>query len=145
MSGRKRIWRRLGAAACLGGSVASASNAEAPFAGDEVIRTARNYSEVTYGAAAVVPVERDAPDVLLAAGAASSVPPALDAAAGGPQDQTPSARPTPVLSPIQGPLTLDGLYLGDLAGDGYLQGQGLVDAEETVDLWVPTLAAALRA
>ncbi|WP_392353844.1 hypothetical protein V8F63_14635 [Brevundimonas sp. LF-1] len=75
MSGRKRIWRRLGAAACLGGSVASASNAEAPFAGDEVIRTARNYSEVTYGAAAVVPVERDAPDVLLAAGAASSVPP----------------------------------------------------------------------
>ncbi len=144
MSGHKRIWRRLGAAACLGGSVASASNAEAPFAGDEVIRTARNYSEVTYGAAAVVPVERDAPDVLLAAGAASSVPPALDAAAGGPQDQAPSARPTPVLSPIQGPLTLDGRYLGDLAGEVDLQGQGLVDAEGLMDLLGPSLAPAQR-
>ncbi|MDA0744499.1 MAG: hypothetical protein O3A72_11725, partial [Proteobacteria bacterium] len=144
MPGRNRIWRRLGAAACLGGSVASASNAEAPFAADEVIRTAPNYPEVTYGAAVVVPVERDAPDVLLAAGAASSVPPALDAAAGGPQEQAPSPRPTPVLSPIQGPLTLDGRYLGDLAGEVDMQGEGVVDAEALMDLLGPSLAPAQR-
>ncbi|MDM8352961.1 hypothetical protein [Brevundimonas diminuta] len=144
MPGRNRIWRRLGAAACLGGSVASASNAEAPFAADEVIRTAPNYPEVTYGAAVVVPVERDAPDVLLATGAASSVPPALDAAAGGPQEQAPSPRPTPVLSPIQGPLTLDGRYLGDLAGEVDMQGEGVVDAEALMDLLGPSLAPAQR-
>lgn len=144
MSRRNRIWRRLGAAACLGGSVASASNAEAPFAADEVIRTAPNYPEAAPAAADIFPIERDAPDVLLAAGAVSSVPPAPDAAAGGPQDQTPASRPTPVLSPIQGPLTLDGRYLGDLAGEVDMQGEGVVDAEALMDLLGPSLSSSQR-
>ncbi|MET4682953.1 hypothetical protein [Brevundimonas faecalis] len=146
MSSRTTTWRLGVAAACLGGGLASSSRAETPFAMDEVVRTARDYSGERVGAAAAVtvPIERSDSKVPLAAGAASVVPPAGDAAAGGLQDQAPSARPTPVLTPIQGPLTLDGRYLGDISGEVDMQGEGLIDAVALMDLLGPRVSPAVR-
>jgi len=136
MASRDTTWRRLGVAACLGGAVASPGRADAHRAADEVVRTARDYSVEAFGspAAVTVPIERDASNVPLAAGAAPVVPPMSDAATGGPQDEAPSARPTPVLTPIQGPLTLDGVYLGDVSGEVDMQGEGVIDAVALMDL-----------
>ena len=136
MARRSPTWRRLGVAACLGGSVASPGRAEAPLAADEVVRTARDYSvEAAESPTAVtVLIERDASNDLLAAGAAPAVPPTSGAATGGTQDEAPSARPTPVLTPIQGPLTLDGRYIGDISGEVDMQGEGLIDAGALMDL-----------
>lgn len=61
------------------------------------------------------------------------------------QDQTPTIRPTPVLTPIQGPLTLDGRYLGDISGEVDVQGEGLVDAARLLDLLAPVLGPELLA
>ncbi len=136
MAAGRTTWRRLGVAACLGGSVASPCRAEASRASDEVVRTARDYSVEAFGSptAVMVPVERDASNVPFAAGAAPVNPPMTGAATGGPQDEAPSARPTPVLTPIQGPLTLDGLYLGDISGEVDMQGEGVIDAVALMDL-----------
>src|SRR5690606_12460418 len=71
-----------------------------------------------------------------AAAAASASPPR-------PQDAAPVVRPTPVLVPIQGPLMLEGHYLGDLSGAVDGQGQGEVDAARFLDLIKPLVAPAL--
>ena len=136
MGSRNTTWRRLGVAACLGGSVASPSRAETYLATEEVVRTARDYSVEALGSptAVTVPIERDASNVPLAAAAAPAVPPTSGAAVGGTQDETPTVRPTPVLTPIQGPLTLDGLYLGDVSGEVDMQGEGVIDALALMDL-----------
>lgn len=64
------------------------------------------------------------------------------------QDVAPVARPTPVLVPIQGPLLLQGQYLGDLSGAVDGQGDGIVDAARLLDLLKalvsPELFEALR-
>lgn len=57
--------------------------------------------------------------------------------------------PTRVLTPIQGPLTLDGRYLGELSGAVDPQGGGVVDARAFLDLVKPVVTprqlAALQA
>ncbi len=57
-------------------------------------------------------------------------------------DTSPSARTT-VLTPIQGPLTLDGKYLGDLSGAVDVNGGGVVDAVRLLDLLKPLLEPGL--
>ena len=146
MASRRTTWRRLGLAACLGGSVAAPVRADAPLFTDEVIRTARDYSVEAEGspAASTVLIERDASNVPFAAGAAPVVPPMSGAATGGTQDEAPSARPTPVLTPIQGPLTLDGVYLGDISGEVDMQGEGVIDAVALMDLLGLKVAVEVR-
>jgi outer membrane usher protein len=146
MASRKTNWRRLGVAACLSGSVASPSRADTSFAADEVVRTARDYSVEAFGSstAVTVPIERDASIVPLAAGAAPVNPSISGAATGGTQDEAPTARPTPVLTPIQGPLTLDGVYLGDISGEVDMQGEGVVDAVALMDLLGPKVSPGVR-
>lgn len=137
----RSAWRRFGALACMGGGLATVAHAAPRPDGSEVIRTARHYAEV-------FPIERAIPPAALAVGAASDVPPTPGAATDGPlvdpQDRTPSARPTPVLTPIQGPLTLDGRYLGDISGEVDTQGQGVIDAAALMDLLGPNLGPRLR-
>lgn len=139
-------WRRLGVFACFGGGLASAAHAGADRVGIEVIRTARDYSVDAHALerGVTVPIERGASSAVLAVGAASAVPPAPDAASDVLQDQTPSVRPTPVLTPVQGPLTLDGRYLGDISGEVDMQGEGMVDAVGLMDLLGPQLSPTLR-
>lgn len=57
-------------------------------------------------------------------------------------DTPPSARTT-VLIPIQGPLTLDGKYIGDLSGAVDVSGGGVVDAVRLLDLLKPLLEPGL--
>jgi hypothetical protein len=59
----------------------------------------------------------------------------LDAA----QDVEPSPRPTPILVPIQGPLNLEGRYLGDLSGAVDPQGAGVVDTTRLLELLKPVI------
>lgn len=61
-----------------------------------------------------------------------------------PQDQAPVTRPTPVLVPIQGPLVLEGHYLGDISGAVAGDGDGLVDADRLMDLLEPLVSPDLR-
>ncbi|MGH7021769.1 MAG: hypothetical protein ACREEY_17965, partial [Brevundimonas sp.] len=146
MASRNTTWRRLGVAACLGGSVASPSRADTLLAADAVVRTARDYSVEAFGSptAVTVPIGRDASNLPLAAGAAPVIPPMSGAATGGTQDEAPTARPTPVLTPIQGPLTLDGVYLGDISGEVDMQGEGVVDAVALMDLLGGKLSPSVR-
>lgn len=52
-----------------------------------------------------------------------------------PQDGlTASSRQAQVLTPIQGPLNLEGRYLGDISGEVGLEGQGVIDAARLVGL-----------
>jgi len=146
MGSPNSTWRPLGVAACLGGSVASPGRADVPFTTDAVVRTARDYFVEAAGSPAAVTIlnGREASNVPLAAGAAPVVPPMSGAATGGTQDEAPSARPTPVLTPIQGPLTLDGFYLGDISGEVDMQGEGVIDAVALMDLLGPKVSPALR-
>lgn len=59
--------------------------------------------------------------------------------------QQTTARPTPVLAPIQGPLKLEGQYLGDLSGAVDAQGDGVVDADRLLELLKPLLSPQLFA
>lgn len=141
----RRAWRRLGCAACLGG-LASTAYAAPPDVHGEVIRTARDHPLAgrVHKWAATGPIDRGASSASVAVGAAPDVPPTPGAATDGPQDQAPPARPTPVLTPIQGPLTLDGAYLGDISGLVDTQGEGLIDAAALMDLLGPRLSPELR-
>jgi outer membrane usher protein FimD/PapC len=124
-SAARSAFRRLSALACLGGGLASSVNASAFQTTDEAMRTAP----------LVVASNVDA---------APQTDPVLLAVGGGHQDQTPLARPTPVMNPIQGPLTLEGKYLGDVSGAVDAQGQGMIDAVGLMDLLGPQLSPALR-
>lgn len=144
---RRSAFQRLSVIACLGGGFATMAHASI-IPTDEVIRTARVYPKEIYGKfAAVAAVDRghDAvadTDDLTPTVTVPPLPPAVTAPADV-QDQTPSARPTPVLTPIQGPLTLDGKYLGDVSGLVDPQGEGVVDAKGLMDLLGPQLAPSL--
>ncbi len=121
-SGARGAFRRLSAVACLGGGLASVVDAGAFQMADGAIQTAPFH-------------------LIAAADTPPGVGPALFA---GGQDQSPSTRPTPVLNPIQGPLTLDGKYLGDVSGEVDAQGEGLIDASALMDLLGPQLSPAMR-
>src|SRR5690606_35373881 len=129
--------RRTGAILCLGGGLAvvtvgpAFSFPEEGPAPDEPMRTAGGRY------AYVAPIDRDAPAHPLQVGSRpatrTEAPPAPaivvaallpPLAASAPQDQEPAARPTPVLTPIQGPLLLDGRYVGDISGAVDPQGDG---------------------
>ena len=134
-------FRHWGAVACLGGSLASVANPGVVRGADEIIRTAPEYNGRSTGpwmATAAIDRSRDAVAV------SEGPPPDPDVAHPALQDETPSARPTPVLSPLQGPLTLEGKYLGDVSGEVDAQGGGLVDAAGLMDLLAPLLAPAVR-
>lgn len=82
-------------------------------------------------------------------GAVSVTPPGTDPepVTAGPttdiQEVGPAAgRQARVLTPIQGPLKLDGRYLGDISGEVGLDGSGLVDAARLLDLLEPVMAPA---
>ena len=82
-------------------------------------------------------------------GAVSVTPPGTDPepVTAGPttdiQEAGPAAgRQARVLTPIQGPLKLDGRYLGDISGEVGLDGSGLVDAARLLDLLEPVMAPA---
>ncbi|WP_374513282.1 hypothetical protein [Brevundimonas sp.] len=83
-----------------------------------------------------VPDDRARDDPRVAMAASSDPPP--------PQDQAPVTRPTPVLVPIQGPLLLDGRYLGDISGAVAGDGDGMVDAARLMDLLEPMVSPELR-
>lgn len=53
-----------------------------------------------------------------------------------------TGRQARVLTPIQGPLKLDGRYLGDISGEVGVDGSGLIDATRLVDLLEPIMAPA---
>lgn len=59
------------------------------------------------------------------------------------QDVEPPPRPMPVLTPIQGPLNLQGRYLGDLSGAVDAQGAGVVDTARLLELLQPVINADL--
>ncbi len=93
----------------------------------------------------VVPISRGPPSAM----AKASVPPPAalpvdvstpSAAPEAPQDQAPVTRSTPVLVPIQGPLLLDGRYLGDISGAVDGQGDGLVAADRLLELLEPLVS-----
>lgn len=65
-----------------------------------------------------------------------------EAGAAGASPSEPSSPPA-VLSPIQGPLMLDGRYLGDLQGAVDLKGDGVVDARRLLELLDPLISRAL--
>lgn len=139
---RGGTFRHWGAIACLGGSLASVANAGAVQDADEIIRTAPEYNGRSTGPwTATAAIER-AHDVVAVLKEPFPDDPAV--APRDTQDQTPSARPVPVLSPIQGPLTLEGKYLGDISGEVGAQGEGLVDAVGLMDLLGPQLAPGVR-
>lgn len=133
---------------CLGGGLAvvpwgsAISHSEEPPSPDEPMRTAGGRY------AHVVPVSRE-PSAAGADAGAPRGPPAVDeptssaAAPKAPQDQAPVTRPTPVLVPIQGPLLLDGRYLGDISGAVDGQGDGLVAADRLLELLEPLVSAPL--
>lgn len=82
-------------------------------------------------------------------GAVPVTPPGTDpeAVTAGPttdiQEAGPAAgRQARILTPIQGPLKLDGRYLGDISGEVGLDGSGLVDAARLLDLLEPVMAPA---
>lgn len=143
-TGRRSAFRRLSVIACLGGGFATVAHAGI-IPTDEVIRTARVYPEEIYGKfAAVAAVDRSRDVAASTVDVAPSMRAAADASADGDaQDQIPSARPTPVLTPIQGPLTLDGRYLGDVSGLVDSQGEGVIDAKGLMDLLGPQVSPAV--
>lgn len=135
-SGARTTFRRISAVACMGGGLATVAHAGPIQLTDEVMRTAPHDYSV------VVAIERDE-----GSGGAVDVPPS---APGPPpsstppaQDQSPAVRPSSVFTPIQGPLTLDGKYLGDISGAVDSQGQGLVDARALLDLLRPQVGSDL--
>lgn len=124
-SGARTAFRRIGAVACMGGGLATVAHAAPVVLTDEVMRTAPpDYS-------AVVAIDRDESERPVT----EASPPI--------QDQSPSVRPSSVFTPIQGPLTLDGKYLGDISGSVDAQGQGLVDATALLDLLKPQIGSEL--
>jgi outer membrane usher protein len=124
-SGARTAFRRIGAVACMGGGLATVAHAAPVVLTDEVMRTAPpDYS-------AVVAIDRDESERPVT----EASPPI--------QDQSPSVRPSSVFTPIQGPLTLDGKYLGDISGSVDAQGQGLVDATALLDLLRPQIGSEL--
>ena len=124
-SGARTAFRRIGAVACMGGGLATVAHAAPVVLTDEVMRTAPpDYS-------AVVAIDRDESE-----GPVTEASPPI-------QDQSPSVRPSSVFTPIQGPLTLDGKYLGDISGSVDAQGQGLVDATALLDLLRPQIGSEL--
>lgn len=82
-------------------------------------------------------------------GAVSVTPPGTDPepVTAGPTTDIQEADPATgrqarILTPIQGPLKLDGRYLGDISGEVGLDGSGLVDAARLLDLLEPVMAPA---
>lgn len=110
---------------------------------DEPMRTAGS----RYAYAAVIdrpmPVPPPGPDLTAGRDPAT----AAASTAGGPRDdpQDPPTRPNSILTPIQGPLILEGQYLGDLSGAVDGQGDGVVDAARLMNLLTPLLSPALLA
>ena len=131
--------RRWGAIACLGGSLATAANPSVVQGADEVIRTAPDYDGGGATGPWMATAAIDRTPAPMASPSDLNTTASPDA-----QDQTPSARPMPVLSPIQGPLTLEGKYLGDISGEVGAQGEGLVDAAGLMDLLGAQLAPSVR-
>lgn len=136
--------RRLHAVGCLGGGLAVVSHGAAASISDEPIRTAGGrhaYDTVLWPAAVTMTggtVRAAVPPVLATAADAR---PQLTLARR--QDATPVVRPTPVLIPVQGPLMLEGRYLGDLSGAVDAQGDGVVDVARLLDLLKPLVSPGL--
>lgn len=141
--------RRVGAIMCLGGGLAVVSSGSAFCysverpSPDEPMRTAGGRY------AHIAPITR--PDVSNAVDTITSPaavvgreePVSAGAAPDNPQEQAPVTRPTPVLVPIQGPLLLDGRYLGDISGAVDGQGDGMVAADRLLDLLEPLVSPEL--
>src|SRR6478672_2457525 len=141
---RKRLRRQLGAAIMSGGLVMGHGAFANPE--DEPMRTAGSryaYVAAIEARTAAAPTA----DVALPSvpdPAPTDEPAALAIATpDGPQD--PPVRANPILTPIQGPLILEGQYLGDLSGAVDGQGDGVVDATRLLDLLTPLLSPALLA
>lgn len=129
--------RRVGAALCLGGGLVVSHGALANPE-DGVMRTAGGRYAVV---AAIIDADQGAQAQQAMASspaAAGALAPVAEPAAPAPQDSQ-TARPTPVLVPIQGPLKLEGQYLGDLSGAVDGQGDGVVAADRLLELLKPLL------
>lgn len=140
---------------CLGGGLAIIAQAADAESLDEIMRTAGGRYALVAPITPALPASASAPapaqdtpqsvtlannvlppPAIVATAAPADTPPAARPSPR-PQDAAPVVRPTPVLVPIQGPLMLEGRYLGDLSGAVDGQGQGEVDAARFLDLIKP--------
>lgn len=138
--------RQMGAIVCLGGGLAvvsfgsALSGTEGGPRSDEPIRTAGGrYAHILpvtgpLLSRATVPTGAEGQPVETVGPDDPAPAPGVRGAA---QDQAPVVRPTPVLVPIQGPLLLDGRYLGDISGAVDGQGEGEVAAHRLLELLEP--------
>jgi outer membrane usher protein len=135
---RQRLRRRVGAAILSGGLVMG----HGAFANPEDEPMATAGGRYAYAAATTPP----AAVVVQVGGYTAPEPDYASAAvateiASSDERQDPPRRENPVLIPIQGPLKLEGQYLGDLSGAVDGQGKGVVDAARLLDLLKPLLSA----
>lgn len=162
---KARVWR---AAVCIGAGLSIAPNAhavsfdpgldpEAPMrtAGGRYAYAVPIERPAMEAAASARPASASAPPAILlpadltpaaaplamaaVATAAASPPPAPPPANGGRAGQVPTGQAV-ALTPVQGPLMLDGRYLGDLSGEVDVQGEGVIDGPLLLDLLKPVLA-----
>ena len=138
--------RRVSAIGCLGGGLAvvsfgsALSHTEEGSLLDEPMRTAggRYAHVVPISGRSLSPVNEAESQPPAAGVPDGPTPPSVAPRAL--QDQAPVTRPTPVLVPIQGPLLLDGHYLGDISGAVDGQGDGDIAAERLLELLTPLVS-----